>query len=112
MNSADDGLPVPRRYWAILTLMIGVALSCLDTALVNVALPTIARDLNASPANQVAALAKALQITRPPSTQPGTTPPRLKRARRFYGGIGRALDPQGPVLNGATAPKVSTPNTS
>jgi DHA2 family multidrug resistance protein-like MFS transporter len=53
MNNTDDGLPVPRRYWAILTLMIGVALSYLDTALVNVALPTIARDLNASPANSI-----------------------------------------------------------
>jgi DHA2 family multidrug resistance protein-like MFS transporter len=53
MNSAEDGLPIPQRYWAITTLMIGVALSCLDTALVNVALPTIARDLNASPANSI-----------------------------------------------------------
>src|SRR5208283_2714617 len=53
MNSAEDGLPVPRRYWTILTLMIGVALSCLDTALVNVALPTIAKDLNSSPADSI-----------------------------------------------------------
>jgi DHA2 family multidrug resistance protein-like MFS transporter len=53
MNSAEDGLPIPQRYWAVMTLMIGVALSCLDTALVNVALPTIARDLNASPANSI-----------------------------------------------------------
>jgi MFS transporter, DHA2 family, multidrug resistance protein len=53
MNSAEDGLPVPRRYWTILTLMIGVALSCLDTALVNVALPTIAKDINATPADSI-----------------------------------------------------------
>ncbi len=53
MNSTADGLPIPQRYWAIMTLMIGVALSCLDTALVNVALPTIARDLDASPANSI-----------------------------------------------------------
>lgn len=53
MSSAEDGIPVPRRYLAIMTLMIGVALSCLDTALVNVALPTIARDLNASPASSI-----------------------------------------------------------
>ena len=37
MNPTEDGLPIPQRYWAILTLMVGVALSCLDTALVNVA---------------------------------------------------------------------------
>ena len=42
MDPAEDGLPIPQRYWAILTLMVGVALSCLDTALVNVALPRIA----------------------------------------------------------------------
>ena len=48
-----DGLPVPQRYWAMLTLMTGLALSCLDTAIVNVALPTIARDLQASPANSI-----------------------------------------------------------
>ena len=52
-NIAEDGLPVPQRYWTMLTLMVGMALSCLDTALVNVALPTIARDLNASPANSI-----------------------------------------------------------
>src|SRR5580658_6675452 len=49
----EDGLPVPQRYWAILTLMIGVALSCLDTALVNVALPRIAKDLNSSAADSI-----------------------------------------------------------
>ena len=51
MDPAEDGLPIPQRYWAILTLMVGVALSCLDTALVNVALPRIAKDLNSSPAD-------------------------------------------------------------
>jgi hypothetical protein len=34
--------------------------------------------------DQVAALARTLQITRPPSSRPGTTRPRPKRARRFY----------------------------
>src|SRR5580692_10760944 len=53
MDPAEDGLPIPQRYWAILTLMVGVALSCLDTALVNVALPRIAKDLNSSPANSI-----------------------------------------------------------
>src|SRR5215469_6061484 len=53
MNPAEDGLPIPQRYWAILTPMVGVALSCLDTALVNVALPRIAKDLNSSPADSI-----------------------------------------------------------
>src|SRR5579884_317941 len=53
MNTAEDGLPTPQRYWAILTLMIGVALSCLDTAIVNIALPTIARDLKVDAADSI-----------------------------------------------------------
>lgn len=52
-NTAEDGLPTPGRYWAILTLMIGLAMSCLDTAIVNVALPTIAKDLRADPADSI-----------------------------------------------------------
>ncbi len=53
MNPAEDGLPIPQRYWAILTLMVGLAMSCLDTAIVNVALPAIARDLHTSAADSI-----------------------------------------------------------
>ena len=53
MNPAEDGLPKPQRYWAILTLMVGLAMSCLDTAIVNVALPAIAKDLRADPADAI-----------------------------------------------------------
>src|SRR5438445_402899 len=53
MNPAEDGLPKPQRYWAILTLMVGLAMSCLDTAIVNVALPTIARDLHTNAADSI-----------------------------------------------------------
>jgi len=52
-DPAEDGLPLPQRYWAILTLMVGLALVCLDTAIVNVALPAIAHDLRASPADSI-----------------------------------------------------------
>jgi DHA2 family multidrug resistance protein-like MFS transporter len=45
-----DGLPQPQRGWAILTIAIGLIMSVMDGAIANVALPTIARDLNASPA--------------------------------------------------------------
>src|SRR5437764_3391845 len=53
MNPAQDGLPKPQRYWAILTLMVGLAMSCLDTAIVNVALPSIAKDLHTSAADSI-----------------------------------------------------------
>src|SRR2546430_13537682 len=52
-NLAEDGLPKPQRYWAILTLMVGLAMSCLDTAIVNVALPVIAKDLHTSAADSI-----------------------------------------------------------
>src|SRR5438067_201863 len=53
MNPAEDGLPKPQRYWAILTLMVGLAMSCLDTAIVNIALPSIAKDLHTSAADSI-----------------------------------------------------------
>src|SRR6201993_4568053 len=46
----SDGLPVPRRYWAILTIALGLVLAVMDGAIANIALPTIAKDLDASPA--------------------------------------------------------------
>jgi len=48
-----DGLPAPRRYWAAATVMTGISLSVLDTTIANVALPTIAKDLDALPAQAV-----------------------------------------------------------
>lgn len=48
-----DGLPAPQRYGAIFTIVIGITMAVLDGAIANVALPTIARDLNASPASSI-----------------------------------------------------------
>ena len=45
-----DGLPVPQRRWSILTIALGLTMAVVDGAIANVALPTIAADLNASPA--------------------------------------------------------------
>jgi MFS transporter, DHA2 family, multidrug resistance protein len=45
-----DGLPKPQRNWAILTIALGLVMAVMDGAIANVALPTIARDLDASPA--------------------------------------------------------------
>jgi len=52
-NTAEDGLPLPQRYWAISTLVIGMVVSVLDTAIVNIALPTIARDLDTGAAQSI-----------------------------------------------------------
>jgi DHA2 family multidrug resistance protein-like MFS transporter len=48
-----DGLPTPQRYWSMLAIALGIAMSVLDAAVANVALPTIAADLHASPAESV-----------------------------------------------------------
>jgi MFS transporter, DHA2 family, multidrug resistance protein len=50
---AEDGLPVPRRYWAMVAIWLAIAMSVLDGAIANVALPVIAADLNASPASAI-----------------------------------------------------------
>ena len=51
--TVDDGLPLPHRYWAILTIALGLILAVLNGAIANVALPAIGRDLNADPATSI-----------------------------------------------------------
>jgi MFS transporter, DHA2 family, multidrug resistance protein len=53
MNTAEDGLPLPQRYWAILNLAVGLALSVLDSAIANIALPAIAKEIHANPADSI-----------------------------------------------------------
>ena len=48
-----DGLPLPQRTWAILTIALGLTLAVLDGAIANVALPTIARDVDASGSSEI-----------------------------------------------------------
>ncbi|MBZ5487005.1 MFS transporter [Halomonas aquamarina] len=49
----DDGLPGPKRALAVLALITGTLMAVVDTTMINLALPTIAADLNASPARAV-----------------------------------------------------------
>jgi DHA2 family multidrug resistance protein-like MFS transporter len=48
-----DGLPPPQRWRAMLAVAIAVAMSVLVTSIANIALPTIARDMNATPAASI-----------------------------------------------------------
>ena len=48
-----DGLPMPRRVWAILAVAFGVSLSVIDGTIANVALPTIGQELGISSADSI-----------------------------------------------------------
>src|ERR1700760_3095230 len=49
----SEGLPQPRRTRVMLAVVCGVSLMSLDSAIANIALPTIARDLGASASTTV-----------------------------------------------------------
>lgn len=53
MNPPPDGLPPRQRRNAVLTITIAVGMAALDTSIANTALPTIAKDLQASPAASI-----------------------------------------------------------
>jgi DHA2 family multidrug resistance protein-like MFS transporter len=57
-----SGLPTPQRYWSAATVWLGLTLSVLDGSIANVALPTIASDLSAAPAESVWVI-NAYQLT-------------------------------------------------
>ena len=48
-----DGLPLPRRYAAVAAILGAIVLVVLDGAIANVALPSIAQQLHAAPADAV-----------------------------------------------------------
>jgi DHA2 family multidrug resistance protein-like MFS transporter len=50
---AADGLPPERRIWAVVAISLAVGMASLDTAIANIALPSIASDLKVSPADVV-----------------------------------------------------------
>ena len=49
----QDGLPTPARYYAMVVILLGIAISVLDSTIVNLALPSIARDLHSTPAETI-----------------------------------------------------------
>src|SRR5579885_2764781 len=57
-HMADDagypiGLPVPRRYWSLLAIWLAMGMSVIDQSVTNVALPTIAHQVGATPAASI-----------------------------------------------------------
>ncbi|APX91817.1 MFS transporter [Halomonas sp. 1513] len=49
----DDGLPGRERRIAVLVVMVGTLMAVIDTTMINIALPSIARDLDISAARAV-----------------------------------------------------------
>ncbi len=49
----SDGLPAPQRRWVMGCALLGVVLAGLDSAIANIALPTIARELSSTDAATV-----------------------------------------------------------
>jgi DHA2 family multidrug resistance protein-like MFS transporter len=49
----EDGLPSPQRWYAAVAVWLAIAMTVLDSAIANVALPTIARDFGAAPSESI-----------------------------------------------------------
>ena len=58
----QDGLPIPQRYWSAAAIWLALSMAVLDGSIANVALPTIAAGLGASPAMSVW-IVNAYQLT-------------------------------------------------
>src|ERR1017187_3980625 len=51
--STLDGLPLPQRRWAIVTVGFAIFITVIDQTIVNVALPTIGADLGIDASSSV-----------------------------------------------------------
>ena len=58
----QDGLPIPRRYWSVVSIWLALTMAVLDGAIANVALPVIGHQLGATPAASVWVI-NAYQLT-------------------------------------------------
>lgn len=45
-----DGLPMPRRIWAVVSIGFALCMSVLDVNIINIVLPTLSHDFGTSPA--------------------------------------------------------------
>jgi MFS transporter, DHA2 family, multidrug resistance protein len=82
-RDAEDGLPTPQRWWAMLTVALAITLAVLDSSIANVALPTIAGDMSASPATAIW-IVNAYQLTITVSLLPLASLGELHEYRRVY----------------------------
>ncbi len=82
--SDADGLSPPQRKWLMVCVLLGVVLSGLDSAIANIALPTIARDLAASEAS-VIWVVNSYQLAVAVALLPAATLGEILGVKRVYG---------------------------
>ena len=83
----SDGLPTPRRYWAIAAILTTIAMATLDGSIANVALPTIARAVHVTP-SEVTWVVNAYQLVMVVSLLPlAALGERLGFRRVFLAGV-------------------------
>ena len=84
-----DGLPPQQRRWLMACVLLGVVLAGLDSAIANIALPTIARDLATSDAS-IVWVVNSYQLAVAASLLPAATLGEILGVKRVYG-FGLAL---------------------
>ena len=53
ITDTTDGLPNPRRIWAVIAASLALIMSVLDANIVNVVLPTLSREFGTSPSTTI-----------------------------------------------------------
>jgi DHA2 family multidrug resistance protein-like MFS transporter len=101
VRAEPDGLPQPRRLFAIICLSAGIAMTVLDASMINIALPSAARSLGLTPAEAVWVI-NAYQITVVGMLIPFSSLGEILGFKRVWG-FGLALFSIG-ALGSATAP--------
>lgn len=53
MTDHRNGLPSPQKYWALFAILLSIAMTVLESTLINIALPTLSRDMQITAAQSV-----------------------------------------------------------
>lgn len=53
LTDTSDGLPNPRRIWAVIAASLALLMSVMDANIVNVVLPTLSREFGTSPSTTI-----------------------------------------------------------
>ena len=105
-TTADEGLPPKRRAWAFAGTLATISVAVMDGMAVNVALPTMARDFQVSPAEMIW-IVSAYQLILVVSLLPFSALGEIHGCRRVYlaglavftaASLGSALAPTFPLL--------------